>query len=79
MSYRAVEIIDRELEENPVALDERKHQTSVAFGVLEKAGFTKKDASIHFHKHEHHETKELSDEELFRDVIDIVGEEVEDA
>ena len=78
MSTRAVEILDRELAREPVELRERKAQVETAFGVLDRAGFGKIDTpqSLHLHKHEHKHVTEMSDEELLKDVIDAVAEEV---
>lgn len=75
MAPRAAEILDVELGEEDVEklpLGERKHKVSVALSVLDRAGFGKKDQPLHLHKHAHVEVKDLSDEELYRDVLDLV-------
>lgn len=75
MAPRAAEILDVELGEQDVEklpLGERKHKVDVALAVLDRAGYGKKDVPIHLHKHAHVEVKDLSDEELYRDVLDLV-------
>lgn len=70
LAKTATEVLDRELQGNPSSLEARKHQTSVAFGVLDKV--VKGGPSVHLHKHQHEEeAKDLSDEDLFREVIDL--------
>ena len=76
MSLRASEILDRELQGDPGSLKEREAQVTVAFGVLDRAGFTKRDQPVmHLHKHEHLEVKGMSNEELLKNVIDLVADE----
>lgn len=73
MAVRAAEVLDRELEAEPQNRQERALQVQTAFGVLDRAGFGKKDNPIHLHKHEHLEVGKLSLEELYKDVIDIAS------
>lgn len=76
MSLRAAEILDRELQPDPTDLRSREHQVQVAFGVLDRAGFTKRDQPVmHLHKHQHLEVKNLTNEELLKNVIDLTADE----
>lgn len=76
MSLRASEILDRELQGDPTSLKEREAQITVAFGVLDRAGFTKRDQPVmHLHKHQHLEVKNLTNEELLKNVIDMTVDE----
>jgi hypothetical protein len=81
MVPRALEVLDFELGDEDSAelpLSERKHRVNVAKSVMEAAGHGKRDQPVHLHKHEHYEVKDLSDEELYRDVVDIT-KKVEEA
>ena len=76
MAPRANEILDRELELDPISLNERKLQVDIAKDILDRVGHSKQSApSIHLHKHEHRVVKEMTDEELYRDVIEMAQEE----
>ena len=77
MAPRAAEVLDLELGDDDVAklsLQERHLRVKTAFGVLDRAGYGRKDQPVHLHKHEHLHVKEMSDEELYRDVIDMATE-----
>jgi len=75
MSSRAIEVLDRELDGEDLELGDRKLRVQTAFGVLAMAGHSKKDQPLHLHKHEHVHVDKMSDEELYRDVIDMVEED----
>lgn len=80
MAPRANEVLDRELEMDPTNLMERRLQVGVAQDILDRTGHGGKAApSLHLHKHEHREVKDMTDEELYREVMEMAQEEEEGA
>ena len=75
-AQRSMEILDRELSKDEgLSFKERKLQVNTAFGVLDRAGYGKQEQSLHLHQHEHEHVSKMSDEELYKDVIQMVQEE----
>jgi len=78
LAPRARRIISREMVGNPDNFAERKHQTNVAFEVLDRAGGglrpVPESGGLHIHKHEEVHINGLSDEALADDVLSMVGE-----
>jgi len=75
MTRKALEILDRDLEVEPEdmqAIKARTLQKEIAFGIMDRSGFGKQDQPVHLHKHAHLHVKDLSNEELYRDVLDLV-------
>jgi hypothetical protein len=79
VAERAVEFLSAEMDRDAEGLQERSHKRQVAFGVLDRAGFAKKEApQLHLHRHEHeHQAREMDTEDLYREVIDLAEDEVE--
>lgn len=74
MAPRAVEVLDERLDDG----EDKRLQLDAAKDVLDRVGHGKQNApSLHLHKHEHVETKKLTDEELYRDVVEMAQEEGE--
>ena len=77
MSHKAVEVLDRELDRESEHPKSRRLAANIAFGVLDRAGFGKKERPIeHEHKHLHVQVQAMSDQELYKDVTDLIDEEV---
>lgn len=78
LAPRARRIIMREMKDNPDNFAERKHQTNVAFEVLDRAGGglrpVPEGGGIHLHKHEEIHIHEMSDEKLRDDVLSLTEE-----
>jgi hypothetical protein len=70
---RAVEVLAEDLHQPGV---ERKHRAAVAFGILDRTGYgkTEKHEGKNVHLHLHREVREMSDEELEREVQGLIGE-----
>jgi len=78
MSARAIEILDEALETPVEGWQDRAKKIDAAFGVLDRAGYGKKEQpQEHKHLHLHAEVKKMSDEELLKDVLDMTTMEVE--
>jgi len=78
MSLRAVEVLDEALETTVSDWQDRAKRIDAAFGVLDRAGYGKKEQpQEHKHLHLHAEVKAMSDEELLKDVLDLTSVEVE--
>lgn len=78
MSGRAIEVLDEALETPVKDWQDRAKRIDAAFGVLDRAGYGKKDQpQEHKHLHLHAEVKQMSDEELLKDVLDLTSLEVE--
>lgn len=86
MVPRAAQIIRRELfheppENQPLSLTERKMQLSTAFEILDRDSGKKKHGEsaakeLHFHNHQEiHLTKQMSTQDLQKDVFDLLAEE----
>ena len=78
LAERSVEVLSAELERNVEEGDHwaQKTKTNVAFGVLDRSGYgSKSDAPLSLHKHTHVHVKEMTDEELYKDVIDLTEED----
>jgi len=84
LAPRARRIISREMigdedqEGNVLSFAERKHQTNIAFEVLDRAGGglrpVPESGGVHLHKHEEIHIHKMSDEDLAQDVLGMVGE-----
>jgi len=74
MAVRAAEVLSAELDRESSGLGDRRLKTTVALGVLDRAGHSKKDQPIHLHKHAHIHTESMSDEELYRDVLELTAD-----
>jgi len=78
LAPRARRIISNELAVEPENFAERKHQTNVAFEVLDRAGGglrpVPEGGGIHLHKHEEIHIHNLTDEALAEDVLGMVGD-----
>ena len=76
LANRAVEILDRETDQDPLDTQARAKQVSTAFGILDRTGFGKAEEhpKENLHKHLHLHVEKMSDAELYRDVIDMVDE-----
>lgn len=76
LAPRARRIIARELSGEPEMFVERKHQTAVAFDILDRAGGglrpIPEGGGLHIHKHEEIHIHEMSDEALAEDVFGLV-------
>ena len=75
MSARAVEIMDENLHMEEI---DRGLKTKTAFEVLDRAGYGKKEdpqKHLHLHAHEVRKVEEMSKEDLYEEVIDLVEEE----
>ena len=91
LTPRAKQIITEELYkedddvEKPMPLAERKMRLSTAFDILDRDSGRKKHGEsgakeLHFHSHQEvHITKNMSTEDLQRDVFDMILEEHDDA
>jgi hypothetical protein len=78
MSVRAIEVLDEALETPVEGWQDRAKKIDAAFGVLDRAGYGKKEQpQEHKHLHLHAEVKKMSDEELLKDVLDMTAMEVE--
>ena len=79
VAKEAVVFLSAEMERDGDALSERQHKRQVAFGVLDRAGYAKRETpQLHLHKHEHeHSAREMDTEDLYREVIDLAEDEVE--
>lgn len=78
MSLRAIEVLDEALDTPVADWQDRSRRIDAAFGVLDRAGYGKKEQpSEHRHLHLHAEVKKMSDEELLKDVLDLTAVEVE--
>ncbi len=81
MCGRAVEALDEDLHMEIRTNQERRTRQAAAFGVLERGGYAKPDKplgpkELHLHKHDHYESpKDMSTEDLAREVLDIAGED----
>jgi len=74
MAPRAVEVMDECLDQT----EDRKLQFDAAKDVLDRTGHARNNSpALHLHKHEHVEVSKLTDEELYRDVIEMAQEENE--
>lgn len=77
LAPRARRIIARELSGEPNEFAERRHQTNVAFEVLDRSGGglrpVPEGGELHIHKHEEIHIHEMSDEKLKDDVLGRVG------
>jgi hypothetical protein len=74
LSNKAVEIISEDLHREAETFIERKERSRVAFEVLDRAGFSKKEGpslSLHLHKHELRDIATMGTEELLEDVLEI--------
>lgn len=79
MSHRAIEVLDEGLDADVQSWQERSRRVEVAFGVLDRAGYGKKEQpQEHKHLHLHAEVKNMSDEELLKNVLDVTSSEVEE-
>lgn len=78
LAPRARRIIARELGGEPELFVERKHQTAVAFDVLDRAGGglrpIPEGGELHIHKHEEVHIHEMSDEALAEDIFGLIEE-----
>ena len=76
LAPRARRIISRELKGDSDNFAERKHQTSVAFDVLDRAGGglrpVPEGGEVHLHKHEEVHIHQMTDSELAEDVLGLV-------
>jgi len=78
MSLRAIEVLDEALETPVEDWNARSKRIDAAFGVLDRAGYGKKEQpQEHKHLHLHAEVKKMSDEELLKDVLEMTNLEVE--
>jgi hypothetical protein len=74
MSTRAIEVLDEALETPVKDWQDRAKRIDAAFGVLDRAGYGKKEQpQEHKHLHLHAEVKQMSDEELLKDVLDLTN------
>ena len=76
MAARCLEILDENLHKNNGI--SRELQTKTAFDVLDRAGFGKKEQPakhLHLHAHEVRKVEEMSKEELYEDIIDLINED----
>lgn len=74
MANRAVEIISEDLEREATSHAERVQRTKVAFEVLDRTGYVKKEQpalSLHLHKHQGVDPSQLSTDQLLQDVLEI--------
>jgi len=75
LAPRARRIIAREMKGDPEILGERKHQTNIAFEVLDRSGGglrpVPEGGELHIHKHEEIHIHEMSDETLRDDVLNL--------
>lgn len=80
LSHRAIEILSGELDREPQSVADRKIKKEVAFGVLDRAGYAKRESpQYHLHKHEHeHHASNMNDDDLYRDVLDLARDEYEE-
>ena len=78
MADRAVEVLDEQL--NRTTIDSGLQQRA-AFGVLDRAGYAKKEGPIRSdrHLHLHSEAKGMTDKELRDDVMDMVEGDYEES
>lgn len=78
LAPRARRVIARELGSEPTAFIERKHQTSIAFEVLDRSGAglrpLPEGSNVHLHKHEEIHIHKMSDKELADDVMEALKE-----
>jgi hypothetical protein len=78
MSVRAIEVLDEALDTPVEGWLDRSKRIDAAFGVLDRAGYGKKEQpQEHKHLHLHAEVKKMTDEELLKDVLDMTAVEVE--
>ena len=78
MSVRAIEVLDEALDTPVEDWMDRSKRIDAAFGVLDRAGYGKKEQpQEHRHLHLHAEVKKMSDEELLKDVLELTNVEVE--
>lgn len=78
MSVRAIEILDETLDIPVDSWEDRNKKINAAFGILDRAGYSKKEQpQEHKHLHLHAEVKSMSDEELLKDVLELTNVEVE--
>lgn len=78
MSARAIEVLDEALDMPVEDWQDRARKIDAAFGVLDRAGYGKKDQPVvQKHLHLHAEIKNMSNEELLKDVLDLTAAEVE--
>lgn len=74
LACRSVEIVSEDLERVPESHAERVQRSRVAFEVLDRAGYGKKETgstSLHLHKHEHVDVSKLATEDLLSDVLEL--------
>ena len=67
----ALEAIDRGLHQ-----DDADKAASIGFGILDRTGYGKRsEPQKHLHLHAHKEVKDLEEEELLQDAMDIIAKE----
>jgi hypothetical protein len=74
LASKAVEIVSEDLHREAPSFAEKKERTRVAFEVLDRAGYSKKEGpslSLHLHKHEGRDISSMRTEELLADVLEI--------
>ena len=78
LAPRARRILAREITGKADNLAERKHQTNIAFEVLDRSGGglrpVPESGGIHLHKHEEVHIHKMNDKELAEDVLSLVNE-----
>jgi len=81
LAEQAIEVLSGDFESLADKRDQDsiKLKTSMGFGILDRAGYGKKDLSLHLHQHDYHEKEVslLSDGELFKDVVSLTKGEDE--
>jgi len=74
LANKAVEIIAEDLHRPVSSHVERVQRTRVAFDVLDRAGYGKKEQpnlNLHLHKHDVREVSNMGTDELLQDVLDL--------
>jgi len=74
LANRSVEIIAEDLTREATSFPERKERSRIAFEVLDRAGYSKKEGpslNLHLHKHELRDISTMGTEELLADVLEI--------
>jgi hypothetical protein len=76
LAAKSVEIISKDLEslEDAQTFEEKKLRLRTCFDVLDRAKIIPDIPVVQLHKHEHLHVDKMSDEELFRDVVDLTRE-----
>jgi len=77
LANKAVEIISEDLSRPATHHVERVQRTRVAFDVLDRAGYGKKEQpnlSLHLHQHQIREASQMATDELLQDVLELSGD-----